>query len=100
MVPRKGFDHILAGWKSVLADHPDAHFMIIGDGPIRQELQKTVDEAGIGHSVTLTGPVSNEDLIAAYRSAELFIMPNTPCLMAIPKALVWFSSKPMPVDVR
>lgn len=76
LVPRKGFDHILAGWKSVLADHPDAHFMIIGDGPIRQELQKTVDEAGIGHSVTLTGPVSNEDLIAAYRSAELFIMPN------------------------
>ncbi len=76
LVPRKGFDHTLRGWRDVVAKHPTAHLLIVGDGPQRQELQQIVASEGMGESVTLTGPLSDADLIAAYRSAELFIMPN------------------------
>lgn len=76
LVPRKGFDQTLRGWRDVVAQHPDAHLLIVGDGPQRQELQQIVASEGLGDNVTLTGPLSDADLIAAYRSAELFIMPN------------------------
>ena len=76
LVPRKGFDHTLRGWHAVLAAHPAAHLMIVGDGPQRQELQAAVVAAGLQDHVTLTGPLSDADLVAAYRSADVFIMPN------------------------
>lgn len=76
LVPRKGFDQTLRGWSVVVARHPAAHFMIVGDGPQRKELQGLVDAHGLQGSVTLTGPLSDADLVAAYRSADLFVMPN------------------------
>ncbi len=76
LVPRKGFDHTLRGWRGVVAQHPTAHLLIVGNGPQREELQQLIDSEGLGESVTLTGPLSDADLIAAYRSADLFIMPN------------------------
>ncbi|MFZ4535394.1 glycosyltransferase family 4 protein [Propionivibrio sp.] len=76
LVPRKGFDHALRGWQAVVARHPAAHLMIVGDGPQRPELQQLVESAGLQNHATLTGPLSDADLVAAYRSADLFIMPN------------------------
>lgn len=76
LVPRKGFDQTLLGWHSVVAQHPDAHLMIIGDGPQRQELQQLIESNGLQNHATLTGPLCDADLLAAYHSADLFIMPN------------------------
>jgi len=76
LVPRKGFDHTLLGWRDVVAKHPTAHLLIVGNGPHRLELQQLIDSNGLGASATLTGPLSDADLIAAYRSADIFIMPN------------------------
>lgn len=76
LVPRKGFDQTLRGWPEVIGRHPTAHLMIVGDGPQRGELQKIVAANGLQDRVTLTGPLSDADLLAAYRSAELFVMPN------------------------
>lgn len=76
LVPRKGFDRTISGWRDVVAKHPDAHLVIVGDGPQRQELAQAVEAVGLSANVTLTGPLSDADLVAAYRSADLFIMPN------------------------
>ncbi len=76
LVPRKGFDQTICGWSAVVARHTTAHLMIVGDGPQRAELQQLIETTGMQGHVTLTGPVSDGDLIAAYRSANLFIMPN------------------------
>jgi len=35
-----------------------------------------VESAGLQNHVKLTGPLSDADLLAAYHSADLFIMPN------------------------
>lgn len=76
LVPRKGFDQTIRGWQEVIEQHSTAHLMIVGDGPQRAELQQLIESAGLQNHVTLTGPLSDADLLAAYRSADLFIMPN------------------------
>jgi len=76
LVPRKGFDKTISGWARVLAAHPDAQLVIIGHGPQRAELQALAEATGVAGSITLTGAVSDADLLSAYRSASLFVMPN------------------------
>lgn len=76
LIPRKGFDQTIRAWRSVLAEHPDAHLLIIGAGPQRKELEEMIVDNDLQQAVTLTGPLSESDLISAYRSAEFFIMPN------------------------
>lgn len=76
LVPRKGFDQTIRGWPAVVAQHPSAHLMIVGDGPQRAELLQLIETVRMQNHVTLTGPLSDADLIASYRSADLFIMPN------------------------
>jgi phosphatidylinositol alpha-1,6-mannosyltransferase len=76
VVARKGFDKTIGGWARVHAAHPDAQLVIIGDGPLRAELEAAALAVGESDSITLVGAVSDADLLAAYRSASLFVMPN------------------------
>lgn len=76
LIPRKGFDRSIEAWPSVLERHPDAHLMIIGSGPQRAELETLIRQRNLQHAVTLAGPLSEDDLLAAYRSSEFFMMPN------------------------
>lgn len=76
LVARKGFDQTIRSWPTIIAKHPEAHLLIIGAGPQQAELKQLIGEKKLQESVTLAGPLSNDDLISAYRSADLFIMPN------------------------
>ncbi len=76
LVARKGFDQTIRAWPQVHAAHPDAQLVIIGDGIQRAELQALAGASGVAESITLTGALSDADLLAAYRSASLFAMPN------------------------
>lgn len=76
LVARKGFDKTIAAWAEIHQAHPDAHLLIIGDGPQRAELQSLADASPAAAAITLAGALDDADLLAAYRSASLFVMPN------------------------
>ena len=54
----------------------DALFLIIGDGPERNNIKQSVREANLGEKVLLLGKVSDEDLLIIYNTADIFVMPN------------------------
>lgn len=72
LVPRKGQDTLLAAWPTVLAAHPEAWLVIVGDGPYREELRRRA--AGLAH-VRIVPAVSWSDLPAAYAALDVFAMP-------------------------
>lgn len=76
LVPRKGFDKTIEAWERVCKAQPDAHLLIVGDGPQRTELQALAAASGAADHITFAGSVSDAELLAAYRSASLFVMPN------------------------
>lgn len=51
----------------------DAHLLIVGKGPAKEELEKLVSEMGLNDRITFTGFVSDEDLPRYYNMADMVI---------------------------
>lgn len=57
---------------------PGVRYWLIGDGPEAPAIGAAIREAGVGDRVLRLGAVSDEQLQALYRGADLFVMPNVP----------------------
>jgi phosphatidyl-myo-inositol dimannoside synthase len=72
LVPRKGQDMLLRAWREVAGRHPEAHLVIVGEGPMRGRLERAASRLPSAHVV---GPVTWEELPAAYAALDVFAMP-------------------------
>ena len=55
LIPRKGWERMLEIQKHLIMDGISAKFYIIGDGPLREKLQKMISEYGLEDNVVFTG---------------------------------------------
>jgi len=53
--PEKGLDHFLKAAARVAALVPEARFIVVGDGPLRGELEALARRIGVGESVCFLG---------------------------------------------
>ncbi|MDX2227635.1 MAG: glycosyltransferase [Verrucomicrobiae bacterium] len=67
----KNIEIALEAFRRVRAQHPSAHFAVVGDGPHLAELKSRFPE------VTFTGYLRGDSLWAAYASSEVFVFPST-----------------------
>jgi len=56
---RKGQDNCLRALQKVLAKQPDARLIMIGEGEVRNELEKLASDLGVEHSVSMPGHCEN-----------------------------------------
>lgn len=77
LIPIKGVQHILEALK-ILKDNYNLHltFSVVGDGPYKEQLEKLTEQWGLEKQVTFHGTVSQEQLIKAYRSAKIAVLPS------------------------
>ncbi|MEV5825910.1 glycosyltransferase family 4 protein [Spirillospora sp. NPDC052242] len=74
LVRRKGHDTLIRAWADVVRRRPDARLVIVGDGPMLRRLTELGERTAPG-SVTVTGPVSADDLPLYYAAADVFALP-------------------------
>lgn len=55
----------------------DALFLIVGDGPYREELARKANASGIAHQIRFTGHVPPDSLSSYYSAADLFVFAST-----------------------
>lgn len=55
LIPRKGWDRMLRIQKQLVGEGIPARFYILGDGPLRKDLEKLAADLGVADSVTFTG---------------------------------------------
>lgn len=68
----KGLDTLI----SAMALIPDAHLVIVGDGPMRNAITSMAAQMGLTSRVTLTGQVDDATLSAWYSAGDLFVLPS------------------------
>lgn len=76
MVPKKAFPDTLHAFAKVRAKHPRARLRLVGDGPERPRIEETIRTLGLGDSVTLTGALSRELLLAEMDRAHIYVQPS------------------------
>lgn len=69
----KSVDVLLDYWKAAITPEDHIHLVVIGDGPVRPELEQQAKELGIDDMVTFTGRVEHADLPPYYALCDVYI---------------------------
>jgi glycosyltransferase involved in cell wall biosynthesis len=88
--PKKGLDRLLDAWKLIADNHIDWQLDIVGpiEGDYAQTLKARID-ADSHSRVSFVGPLYGEEKFAAFRRAEIFVLPtlNENFAMTVAEAL-------------
>lgn len=71
---QKGVDWLIENASTLLADAPTARLRLIGDGPLRAELQASVEHQRLTDRIELLG--WREDALARIAAADLLLLPS------------------------
>jgi glycosyltransferase involved in cell wall biosynthesis len=76
LVPRMGIDVLIDAWAQQFGQDPHARLLIVGEGELQPELENQIHTDALGDSVLLLGRISDEDLVALYRAADVNVVPS------------------------
>jgi rhamnosyl/mannosyltransferase len=68
----KGFEHLVRAMTEV-----DGRLLIVGDGPLRGELEALARRLGVADRVTLLGEIQNRDVTPFYHASDVFALAST-----------------------
>ncbi len=75
--PYKGYDKIIKALVQVRCQIPDVHYLLVGKGDARSEIESLVEKLNLIDCVTLTGFVAEEQLCDYYNLCDVFALPSS-----------------------
>lgn len=72
LTKQKGFDLLLQAFQKIANQHPNWQLIILGQGELREQLEKMRDDLGLSSQVVFTGSLRNP--FKVLRKAKLFVM--------------------------
>ena len=75
LVPKKGVDGLIDALAIVSPRRPDLRLRIVGDGPLRGELEARARVAGVDDRIEWSGSLSSDGVRAAIWEARAFVLP-------------------------
>ena len=76
LAPKKRVSDLIRAFERVADDYPDAELVVVGEGPLSDELRSLAADLGVTDRVSFTGRVEEEEIPRYYASAELFVLPS------------------------
>jgi colanic acid/amylovoran biosynthesis glycosyltransferase len=76
LVEKKGVEYAIRAVATVGATVPGVRYDIIGDGPLRPELEALARSLGVADRIVFRGPQEQRAVQAALAEADLFILPS------------------------
>jgi len=74
LVEEKGLFILLEAWTTVMKEHRDCRLDIVGDGPLRQQLEEMSSKLAIAEKVRFHG--KSENTATHYKSADIYVLPS------------------------
>ena len=101
LVEKKGFQFAIEAIAKVIDRHPGAAYDIVGDGPERGNLEKTVNRYKLQKHVRLLGWKTRSEVVELMEKADLFLAPSVVAAdgdsEGIPVVLMEAMAKGLPV---
>lgn len=76
LVERKGHDMVIWALPAVSELVPDVTYLIVGNGPFKNQLDELASELGVRDRVIFAGRVSDDELPEFYALSDVFVMPS------------------------
>ncbi len=84
--PQKSPEDFVEVAAKVLQKAPNAHFVMAGDGELRQSVEARVRDRGIGERITLLGWVNEREMPEVYRNLDIVVLTSLweglPCVFS------------------
>jgi len=74
LTANKGHDILFAAFQGVFRGRPSTRLLIIGDGPLREQLETAVRQLSIDQAVVFTG--IRQDIFRLLQTADIFVLPS------------------------
>jgi len=73
---RKGVEDLIMAAKYISKINSNIKFIIIGDGPLKMNLKKMVDNFGLSNCIHFPGFVSHEKIVEYYQNSTIYVLPS------------------------
>lgn len=72
IVPEKNIEFLIRSFAIVRKTQKHAKLMVVGEGSVKADLEKLVEEFGMQESVIFTGLLDKDGMIAHYQASDIF----------------------------
>jgi len=76
LVEKKGVEYGVRAVAKALSSYPDIHYTIIGDGPLRDTIQKLISDLKVEDMVELVGWKSQDEIVVSMREVDILLAPS------------------------
>jgi len=74
LVPWKGFGELIEIMPYIIRYNPRFRLVIVGEGPLREDLQLKITGLGLDGKVKLAGSIEHGELFFYFRAADIFVL--------------------------
>jgi glycosyltransferase involved in cell wall biosynthesis len=71
IIPEKGIPDLMSAARKVVAQDPNVHFVLVGEGNFRGEYMRAAQEMGLARNITWTGLLADPFTEGAYDAADV-----------------------------
>lgn len=76
LIYKKGFDYLLKALPTLIRKNRNIILLIIGDGDLKEQLEKLALTLGVKNHVRFIGSVQRGEIFSYYNLADVFVMPS------------------------
>jgi glycosyltransferase involved in cell wall biosynthesis len=76
LIPRKGLPFLVEAAKKIVKENAGTKFLIVGDGPLRNQLAASLEAATLSGNFKFLGNLKEDALPAVYNCADVFVLPS------------------------
>lgn len=79
----KNIEFLIRAFAELKTIRPEAAFVLVGDGPIRDQLKSLATRLALKETAIFTGPVAHAEIASCYQAADLFVFSSLTDTQAI-----------------
>jgi len=94
--PWHGIDILLDAFKAVCEEYADCQLLLVGDGPIQEEIENKAEKMGLKEKVTITGRIAHEEVGDYIALFDIAVSPKA-TFYASPMKIIEYMAQQKPV---